>query len=453
MSAQTTAASRASCVRTWTLMHLRWFGEAVPTLPLTCESICAVAAQMKASGYRSFINYIDTLKSQHVEHYEWTPFLALCRTRCLASTQRGIGPSRQSLELPLQRIRDLDLDDAPLVPGGPCCPMQCATLCGFHVLRGAESACALAASLRVDTDNLTETLSLPVSKTDPQAVGCTRTWGCTCGPAGASPVGKHGPVISEHKPLCPYHAAVSLLAHHHARFAPPGGTLPPDFPLFATSDGDWCTRSGFLGTIAELASRLEVNTIDALGRCTVGEHTWRVSGSRHLAALDVPLPIIRLLARWGGETIMRYVKDTPLSSLTRIYLDRVAAADGAFRGLAAASASYGAQPLVMPVLSTAETAAAYQVDPLAELVVVAPPVALPFFRRSGAKSKVHMVSLPPRLSQRGVTLPCGRQFTDDGTFYAAVPAKAKRCDMCGTAPTWITAMAIASALEQESDSD
>ena len=77
MSAQTTAASRASCVRTWTLMHLRWFGDAVPILPLTCESICAVAAQMKASGYRSFMNYADTLKSQHVEHYEWTPFLSL----------------------------------------------------------------------------------------------------------------------------------------------------------------------------------------------------------------------------------------------------------------------------------------------------------------------------------------------------------------------------------------
>ena len=453
MSAQTTAASRASCVRTWTLMHLRWFGDAVPILPLTCESICAVAAQMKASGYRSFMNYIDTLKSQHIEHYEWTPFLTLCRARCLASTQRGIGPSRQSLELPLQRIRDLDLDDTPLVPGGPCCPTQWATLCGFHMLRGAESSCALASSLRVDTDSLTETLSLPVSKTDPQAVGCLRTWGCTCRPAGESPVGVCGLETPEHKPLCPYHAARSLLAHHHARFASSSGTLPPDFPLFAASDGDWCTRSGFLGSIAELARRLDVNPIDALQRCTVGEHTWRVSGSRHLAALDVPLPIICLMARWGGETIMRYVKDAPLSSLTRIYLDRAAAADGAFRAVAAAAATVGAQPVVAPVLSSAETTAAYQVDPLAEPVVEVPSVTLPFFKRAGAQSRVHMVSLPPRISLRGVTLPCGRQFTDDGTFYAAVPANAKRCDKCGTAPTWISAMAIASALELGSDSD
>ena len=150
---------------------------------------------------------------------------------------------------------------------------------------------------------------------------------------------------------------------------------------------------------------------------------------------------------------MRYVKDTPLSSLTRIYLDRVAAADGAFRGIAAASASYGTQPVVLPVLSTAETTAAYLVDPLAEPAVEVPSVALPFFKRAGAKSRVHMVSLPPRLSLRGVTLPCGRQFTDDGTFYETVPVNAKRCHKCGTAPTWISAIAIASASERGSDSD
>jgi len=150
---------------------------------------------------------------------------------------------------------------------------------------------------------------------------------------------------------------------------------------------------------------------------------------------------------------MRYVKDAPLSSLTRIYLDRAAAADGAFRAVAAAAATVGAQPGVVPVLSRAETIAAYQVDPLAELVAEVPSVTLPFFKRASAQSRVHMVSLPPRLSLRGVTLPCGRQFTDDGTFYAAVPANAKRCDKCGTAPTWISAMAIASALELGSDSD
>ena len=93
---------------------------------------------MKAAGYRSFVNYLDTMKAIHVEEYDWTAAMVLCRKRCLASTQRGIGPARQSMELPLQGIRDLDLCDDPLVTDGPCCPMYWAILCCFHVLRGAE---------------------------------------------------------------------------------------------------------------------------------------------------------------------------------------------------------------------------------------------------------------------------------------------------------------------------
>ena len=221
--ARSTAASRASCIRTWGLMHRRWWGDSLPILPLTASSICAVAAQMKAGGYRSFTNYLDTMKSIHIQDYEWSAALALCRRRCLASTQRGIGPSRQSLELPIRAIRDLDVGDAPLVPDGPCCPIQWATLCCFHVLRGAESACALASSIRIDWHGLTESFSLPVSKTDPQAVGCVRTWGCVCAASGPG-----------HKPLCPFHAAASLLAHHQLRFAPAGQGLPLNFPLFPT---------------------------------------------------------------------------------------------------------------------------------------------------------------------------------------------------------------------------
>ena len=48
-----------------------------------------------------------------------------------------------------------------------------------------------------------------------------------------------------------------------------------------------------------------------------------MTGARHLACLDVPLPIIMLLGRWGSNVIMRYVADAPLSTLTTIYLQRL----------------------------------------------------------------------------------------------------------------------------------
>jgi len=238
-----------------------------------------------------------------------------------------------------------------------------------------------------------------------------------------------------------------LLDHHMSHFAT-AGALPADLPLFPGRDGGWCSRNGFLGTIAELARRLDACTTDSLGRDTVGEHTWRVSGSRHLASLDVPLPIICLLARWGKDTIMRYVRDAPLSALTRLYLDRVAAADGATRGLIAATTA--STPAALPVLTPIEAAAAVAVDPLADTADHEIRPSLPFFRKAGPKgrpTKVHMVSLPPRLGLKGVTLPCGRQFTADGAYLAAVPDGAPRCDICGPVHLWGTAMAIASSLD------
>jgi len=62
-----------------------------------------------------------------------------------------------------------------------------------------------------------------------------------------------------------------------------------------------------------------------------------------------------------------------------------------------------------------------------------------------------MVSLPPRLGFKGVTLPCGRQFTTDGEYLTSVPDGAARCDICGPIHLWGTAMAIASSLDTPDD--
>ena len=51
-----------------------------------------------------------------------------------------------------------------------------------------------------------------------------------------------------------------------------------------------------------------------------------------LAALDLPQPVIMLLARWGSDAILKYVADAPLSRLTEAYLERVQAASVAVLG-------------------------------------------------------------------------------------------------------------------------
>ena len=159
-----TAIARASCRRTWSTLHWRWFGASCPIIPLTPEKICAMAAQMKASGYRSFPNFVGAMNDVHVELHPWSDDLERCRKHCVASTQRGIGPARQCREMPIVLIVALDLDATPVATGGPIAACQWATLCCFHLVRGAEAACALASSLTLDLFAKTESLSLPALK-------------------------------------------------------------------------------------------------------------------------------------------------------------------------------------------------------------------------------------------------------------------------------------------------
>ena len=82
---------------------------------------------------------------------------------------------------------------------------------------------------------------------------------------------------------------------------------------------------------------------------------WRISGARHLAALDIPTAVIMRLARWGSTVVLRYIADAPLSSLTRVYINRVREANVARLALisgfnatpSAASSSSSAQPQLL----------------------------------------------------------------------------------------------------------
>jgi hypothetical protein len=305
-----TARAKASSWATWQYYHQRWHGTDEPTLPLTPTKIEAVAAQMKAQGYRSFPNFLSAVREKHVDAgHIWTSDLERSRKQCVASTQRGIGPPRQCVEIPPSRVCGLGLGADPVVEGGPICPGHWATLCAFHILRGAESASALATSLTVDPESERETWWLPSSKTDTQAAGCVRTWGCVCA----------DPTSYTCITPCPYHAAVCLQMDLARRFGDSRGRLPADLPLFPAADGSWCTRVGFISTIVHMATQLDIELIDPMGRFTAGEHVWRVSGSRMLARAGIPVDKIMLVARWGSDIVHRYIAESPLTNIALEY--------------------------------------------------------------------------------------------------------------------------------------
>jgi hypothetical protein len=271
---------------------------------------------------------------------------------------------------------------------------------------------------------------LPVSKTDVQANGCRRTWGCVC----------KNPISSS---TCPYHAALRLKAELGKRFGDQEGNLPIGCPLFPDEAGGWCTRDGFVNTIAVMAHKLKLPTVDPQERSTLGEHVWRVTGARHLAGLDVPVPVIKLLARWGGDIIERYVAEAPLSALTRIYVDRVQASEAAVRGTSAA-ASDESVPGLASLCSGEDGVSNCRGSPSTSDHMEAK--LYPFV--SSITGKVHLVSLPPHLGRtdQGRT-PCGWRYLDsDHTLIDEIPSEAKCCERCGNERTWASAHALYSQI-------
>ena len=56
------------------------------------------------------------------------------------------------------------------------------------------------------------------------------------------------------------------------------------------------------------------------GRKASGGHVFRVGGSRHLALLGVAISIIMLMARWGSDLVMHYLRDSRIANITSQYL-------------------------------------------------------------------------------------------------------------------------------------
>ena len=337
MLASSSRSTHASQVKTWSFFHARWFGPNSDPLPVTPDKLAAVCAQLKHGGYRTAPSYLSAIKRQHLElAHPWTEELSWHARNCIASTQRGIGPATQRCELELLAVHGLKLGAEPIAPGGPVRPGDWFVLASFHLLRGAESAAANLNDLSLDTVNKLETMSLPFSKMDQMGEGVKRTWGCTC-----------LDVSDTFATACPFHSALRLHAHRlsmgstwaettissvwdlDAESDDDACSRPVTLPLFCDANGDRVTREGFVRTLKRLAQLLGKPVIDEHGRELLGEHVCRITGARHLAGIDVPTPVIMLLARWGSSVVLRYIADAPLTALTKVYRSRMAAAQAA----------------------------------------------------------------------------------------------------------------------------
>jgi hypothetical protein len=312
--AASSAAPSDSLLKTWTELHVKRLGKEVPVLPLTPDKIHKVGSLLKAGGYRSAANYFSRIKDAHVESLApWTEALSQAIHKATQSTTRGMGPSRQTSDLDLVEVSNLELSDEPLVEGGPVGPRELAVVSSLFCEREIESSLGLETHYELDEIKEELTVLLPTSKRDPKALGTRRTWGCTC------------VALDEEDALsspCAYHSWVLHRENLVSRFGNDEGELPEGLRAFPGADGRVVPKEKIVQTAEQLALLTNREISGPGGERLFGGHVWRITGARHLASINIAIWLIMLIARWAGKTVMRYVAEAPLKKVTLEYRTR-----------------------------------------------------------------------------------------------------------------------------------
>ena len=136
--------------------------------PLTPAKVHAVGSLLKIGKYRSSKNFLSAIKTVHSEGvHPWGPALELAGRRFLASTQRGMGPPRQSERIKYEESLNIDFPIELVVKGGPLNSKAVHVTNTMFLTREIESSLALRRHVTLHHDDLKVSWRLPVSRADP----------------------------------------------------------------------------------------------------------------------------------------------------------------------------------------------------------------------------------------------------------------------------------------------
>ena len=168
-------------------------------------------------------------------------------------------------------------------------------------------------------DGLVEvSFRLPASKTDPGAVGITRSHGYGCDtrvwgvadPSLKSTIGED-PSLA----LCPVRTAARQVLHALDLRQLLGNNSSP-LPLFPNVDEDIPPEEAVAATIDAAAVGLGIPILHADGQRKFGGHSLRVAGAQSRSRAGFDSWAIALLARWGSAVVLSCIRDVPLGTLT-----------------------------------------------------------------------------------------------------------------------------------------
>lgn len=295
MYATTSKKPRDALLKTWVRLHTCWFGdeESSPAFPLDEIKLVRVSALFKSGGYKSFKNYLSRAKDQHLAlGFGWSESLNRVAQKCTRSVTRGLANAKRSEAFDLPAVTKA-LEENQIEPSsdGPRHPRAMVITATYFMLRELEASAIDRDDVMFSSDSVT--LSLPVSKTDWEAKGCTRSWSCLC----------------DRGLPCPFHTLLQ-----HCDLLDSQG-YASDSPLFPSHGGGYCTKAGVVRMIRLAAQMAGMEMQSADGVYRLSGHTFRITGARYLSAAGLDPITIQLLGRWGSNAVLTYLAEAPLMSM------------------------------------------------------------------------------------------------------------------------------------------
>ena len=221
------------------------------------------------------------------------------------SCERGMGPPVQAQPLPLMMLGGLPGGVPPWTPGGPANPRNAMVVGSWFLLREVEVSTARAAHVTVtgtgERPGAVATVTLPVSKTDAQALGTTRSHRCAC--------------LGSASPGCPVHSLLDQLGWLQDAFPRSflRGKPSLDLPLFPRPDGTVVEKPAMVQTIEAAGRHLGVEPPPD-GSERISGQTLRVTGAQGLTALGWRADAVQLMGRWQSHRVQLYTRLAPLSA-------------------------------------------------------------------------------------------------------------------------------------------
>ena len=147
--------------------------------PPSVDKIHNLGTVLKAGKYRSAESYLALYKAECERHgFAWGTVEHRAMRDAVRSCTRGLGGPQKALPIPFEALHRLPGGVDPWAPGGPIKPRNLVVLGCWFMVREVEAANAKVKDLQVRKGNGGKPVvawTLPVSKTDQQAKGTSRT--------------------------------------------------------------------------------------------------------------------------------------------------------------------------------------------------------------------------------------------------------------------------------------